>query len=234
VKLEADILDHLACIQVVNLQYDRSIVRNKALLFRLLVNDTADHHLDDIVLRAVLGDQGSDVSTVSHDCDAVRDDLDFIHTMGDVNDSHVLLAKVADDGKQIINFLFRKCCGRLIENNNLAFVGNGFRNFAHLLLANCQVAHFLGRIDFNMKTVKQLLGFLYHFPVIDLDAAHELTSDKNVLGNRQISDHVQLLMHDDDSGILSFSGVVEFHFFSFINDLAGILGINSRQDLHQC
>ena len=110
VKLEAYILYHFSCVEVFHLEYYRSVLRNVALGLRILVNDTANHHVDDVVLGTFLGDEGAYIAAVTHDGHAVRDDLDLIHTMRDINDSHALITKVTDDFKQLFDLGLSQRC----------------------------------------------------------------------------------------------------------------------------
>ena len=153
--------------------------------------------------------------------------------MGDVDDAQVLRPKVADDHEQILDLFLGKSCRRLVENDDLRFVGNRFRDLAHLLFADGQVAHLGSGIDIDMKLIEKLSGLFDHLLVIDHDALFEFTADENILCNGQVADHVQLLVNDDDTGCLCFMRIVKFDFFSFVCDGSGILRINTGKHLHE-
>jgi len=70
-----------------HLQHHRRIVRDIAYGLWFLINCPPHHHIDDIVLGTVLAYQGSHILPVTHDSDSVGNDLDFIHTMGYVNNA---------------------------------------------------------------------------------------------------------------------------------------------------
>ena len=64
-----------------------------------------------LVMRAeILGEEGAYIAAVTHDGHAVRDDLDLIHTMRDINDSHALITKVTDDFKQLFDLGLSQRC----------------------------------------------------------------------------------------------------------------------------
>ena len=63
---------------MLNLKNYRCICRNCTLLLRILINNTANHHVDDIFFCTVFCDEGSYVTTISHDCYTVCDRFDLI------------------------------------------------------------------------------------------------------------------------------------------------------------
>ena len=112
-------------------------------------------------------------------------------------------------------------------------MGDCLRDLAHLLLTYRQTAHCLCRVDIDMHPLKELFRLFVHFLIINTDAFFKFSSDEDILGNCQMPQHVQLLVHDNDARILSLTCIVEFHFFSFICNGSGILFIDTCQHLHQ-
>ena len=232
-QLEAHVLHHLARVEVLNLQHHRRIRRNHALGLGILVNHAADHHVDDVVLGAVLGDERADIAAVAHDGDAVGDHLDLIHAVRDVNDAQLLVAQIADDLEQLLDLRLGQCGRGLVEDDDLGLVGDGLGDLAHLLLADGQVAHLLGGIDLDAQLLEELLGLLVHLRVVNDATLHEFAADEDVLRNGQVVHHVQLLVNDDDARLLSLLGTMEFDFLAFIGDGSRILGVDAREHLHQ-
>lgn len=74
---------------MLHLQHHRRVLRALALGLGVLVDDAADHHVDDVFLGAFLGDQRADVLAVAHDRNAVGDALDLVHAVRDVDDAVV-------------------------------------------------------------------------------------------------------------------------------------------------
>ena len=138
--------------------------------------------------------------------------------MRDIYDTKILLTKVTDDLEQVRDLFLCQCCGRLIKNDNLSFMGNCFCDLTHLLFSDCQVFHLFFRIDLNVQILKKLFGILDHLFVINAETLLRLTSDEDVLSNSKITYHVQLLMYDYNAGILCLTCIVEFCFLSFVND----------------
>ena len=232
-QLKAHVLHHLARVEVLHLQHDRRVRRDHALGLGVLVDHAADHHVDDVVLGAVLGDQRADIAAVAHDGDAVGDDLDLVHAVRDVDDAQLLLAQIADDLEQLLDLRLGQRGGGLVEDDDLGLVGDGLGDLAHLLLADGQVAHLLGGIDLDAQLLEELLGLLVHLRVVDEAALHELAADEDVLRNGQVVHHVQLLVNDDDARLLGLLRAVELNFLALVGDGAGILGVDAREHLHQ-
>ena len=96
--------------------------------------------MSSLVLSAVI--RVPYISTVTHNGYTVCDDLDLVHTVRDVNNTQILLTKVADNVEQICDLLFCQRCRRLVKDNDLCFVRNCFCDLAHLLFSDSQVVHF--------------------------------------------------------------------------------------------
>ena len=201
-EFEAHILYHLSGIQIFYLQHYRCILRHHALGLWIFINNTADHHVDDIVFCTVLCDQSSYICTISHDGNSVRDHFDLIHTVRDIHNTHVLFSQVTDDLEQFLNLSLCQRCGWLIEYDHLRIMGNCLCNLTHLLLSYGQPAHGLSWINIYIQSLKKLSGLIIHPLVIDADALFELPPNEDVLCNRQMAQHIQLLMHNNNPCIL--------------------------------
>ena len=136
--------------------------------------------------------------------------------------------------KDIFDLFFCQSCRRLVEDNDLCLMRDCLGDLAHLLLSYSQVAHFGFGVDIDMKLIKELFGFFDHSAVIDHEPFFEFTPDKNILRYSQVAHHVQFLMYDDDTCRLCFVGVVEFNILSLKGYGAGIFGINTGKNLHEC
>ena len=122
--------------------------------FRVLIDNAAHHHIDNVVFRTVLRDQRSHISAVPHHCHPVRDHLDLVHAVRNIDNAKLLLAQITDDLEQLVDFGFRQRCRGFIEDNHLRLVGNRLCDLAHLLLAYRQVSHLLGGVNLDMQPLK--------------------------------------------------------------------------------
>ena len=154
--------------------------------------------------------------------------------MGDIYNSQSLLAQITNDLKQLFDLSLCQSGRRLVEDDDFRLMRNRFCNLAHLLFSDCQSAHCFLRINVDMHSVEQLLCFFIHLLVINPDSLLEFSSDEDVLGNCKMSQHVQLLLHDNNACVLSFTCIMKFYFFSFICNCSGIFLIDTCQHLHQC
>ena len=218
---------------MLHLQHHRRVGLDHGLGLGVLVDHAAHHHVDDVVLGALLGDQRAHVAAVAHHGDPVGDDLDLVHAVGDVNDAQLLVPKVADDLEKLRDLRLGQGGGGLVEYDDLGLMADGLGDFAHLLLAHGEVAHLLGGVDVDAQLVKQLAGLLVHFGVVDQSALHELPADEDILRHGQVVHHVQLLVNDHDARLLGLAGIVEFHLPALVGDDARILGIDAGEHLHQ-
>ena len=208
---------------MLRLQHHRRVRRHGAAGLGVLVDDAAHHHVDDVLLGAVLGNQRAHIGAVPHDCDPVGDDLDLVHAVGDVHNTQALFPQVPDDLEQLLDLRLRQRRRRLVEHDHLRVVGDGLRNLAHLLLADRQAAHLLRRVYIDAQHLKEPLRLLVHLRVVDQRSLHRLPADKDVLRHRQMPHHVQFLVHDHDACVLRLAGVRELDLPPLIGYGPGIL-----------
>ena len=109
-QFEAYILHHLARVQMFHFENYRSIRRNHAVLLGILIDHTSNHHVDDVFLSTFRCDQSSYITAVTHNRYTVRNHLDLVHTVGNINNSEIFAAKVFNDFKEIRNLFFCQRC----------------------------------------------------------------------------------------------------------------------------
>ena len=123
--------------------------------------------------------------------------------MRNIDNAASLGFQFANDAEQGFGFSIGEGIRRFIHNDDLRFKAQHFGNFDHLLIANRQLTDqpvaFKAQIEFG----EQQIGFGVHLlPVNFAKAIHKLTAKKNVLGDSELRDQVQLLVDDTDSGFL--------------------------------
>ena len=106
-QFEAYVLHHLSRIKMLYLQHHRRILRYGARCLRVLIDYTAYHHIDDIVLCALLRYQRPYIASVTHHRYPVRNHLDLIHSVGDIHNSQLLLSQIPNDLEQLFYFRLR-------------------------------------------------------------------------------------------------------------------------------
>ena len=87
--------------------------------------------------------------------------------MGDIDNTKLLFAQIADNLEEFLDF--RLCQRRrgLIENDDFRLVGNSLGNFTHLLLANRKISHLFCRIDVNAQLIKQFFRLDIHARIVN-------------------------------------------------------------------
>ena len=79
-----------------------------------LIDHTAYHHVDDVVLGTFFGNQSADI-IVTHNRYPVCDDLDLIHQWEMLDDSQVSASQVTDDLEKLFDLGLCQCCRRFIK-----------------------------------------------------------------------------------------------------------------------
>ena len=233
-QVEADILNFLTGVQVLDLQNHRCVGSHSAGSLLLTHDHTADHHLDDLILGSLLGVDSAYIFAVTHNGNAIGDAGNLIHTVRDIDHADALVSELIHDLEQLFHFgKGQSCCG-LVQNQQLAVAGNGLGDLNHLLLADGQVAQADRGIDLNAHLVKLTLCLFFHGLVVDQTALEELTANEHVLRYRQVIHHVQFLVDNADTGNLRFTDVAEAHLLTQILDGAAILLMDAAQHLDQC
>ena len=222
-KLKADVFDHIAASHIPNFKHRRSVVRNVAFRFRLGINNSADHHFDDLVLCRVLRYKGSDVFAVSHNRYPVGNPVYLVHSVRDVYHSDALVAQIIHYSEQLFNFGLRECRRRLVKNEQFRIMGNCLCNFDHLLFSYGQCSEFYRGVDVYSDFFEKVSCILFHLAVINVNARFfRFASDVNVLCDRQMVHHVEFLVYDADSCRLRFRDVCEIDRLAEIFYLTGV------------
>ena len=95
-----------------------------------------------------------DVLPVAHDRDAVRDLGKLLEPMGDVDDAHPLVAQLADDAEEFLDFRLGERRRRLIHDEHLGVEGERLGDLDHLLFGNGQVSNFGAGSSFRCMEAK--------------------------------------------------------------------------------
>ena len=104
--------------KVLHLHHDlvRGMVLQRGIQVRQL---TADHLCNDLFLGHVGNVPLADVLAIAHDGDFVRNHLDLVHLMADVDQSNTLLLQLIHDAEQGLDFVRRQRGSRLVQDQNL-------------------------------------------------------------------------------------------------------------------
>ena len=173
--------------------------------FRIhLLHLAADHPRDDLIERDV-GDRGclADRPAVAQHYDAIGDRCDLFHLVRDVAHADAALPQLADHPEQFGDLLVGQCGCRLVEDEDVRPLRQRLGDFDHLLLADRNVFHLVGRLDAgDSQVVEKNSGVAVQLAPIDgADSIGRVAVEKNVFGNGQFGNEVELLMDDGDACI---------------------------------
>src|SRR5690606_4363505 len=106
-----------------------------------VLNVAPDHASDQLVLVELIDlFKGADEATVLEYRDRVVDEEDYFHPMRDVEHHFAVVAKLADDGHQSVDFPGRQAAGRLVKGNHMGIARHRLGNFHQLPLPQRQTA----------------------------------------------------------------------------------------------
>ena len=88
--------------------------------------------------------------------------LQFLQTVGDVNDAAPLIAQLVDDDEQVVDLLGRQRRSRLVHDQDARVCRKRLGDFNHLLLGNSQIADDRLRVDLDVHAAEHSRGLLVH------------------------------------------------------------------------
>ena len=159
--------------------------------------------------------------------------------MGNKNNGDILrFLKVLDQPEKLGGFRVAKRSGRLVKDQEIAFVGYGSGDQDHLLLRKGQVLHQRTHVYIDIQPVQHGLGLRAQLGPVDegiAAGAHDHIVEHDVFGNRKRGDqrHVHLLVDDLNSQLLGGHGGAQLDGLAVEVHFACIIRIRTRKDLHQ-
>ncbi len=174
-----------------------------------LVQLAPDHPFDDLVERDVGDRRGrADGPAVAQHHDAIGDLRNLLHLVRDVAHADAGLPQAPDHAEKLGDFLVRQRRGRFIEDEDTRTLRQRLGDFDHLLLSDRDVSHPVGRLDVGYSEFTEEGGRVgvHPAPVDGAEAVGRLAVEKDVFGNRELGDQVELLMDDGDACIHRFAG----------------------------
>ena len=153
--------------------------------------------------------------------------------MGDIDDAAALGLQFADHPEQGLGFGIGQGVRRLIHNDDLRFKAQDFGNFHHLLIADGELAHQPVALKAQVQLRQQPVGLGVHgFPVDFAKAVDELAAEKDVFGDGELRNKVQLLVDDADAGFLGGFGAAKGGLLAEPQQRTGILTVDAGQHFH--
>ena len=192
-----------------------------------------DHELDDLVHGGRGRLQRAHVGSVPQHGDPVGDVHDLVHAVGDVDDGHAPLPQAAHALEELGALRLRQGRGRLVEDEHLGLLeGQRPGDLHDLGLADRQVPQGRARVDADLVVVDERLGAAVQVAVGDPQRGG-LPAYEDVLRDRQIGHHVELLMDDRDARLLGVADGTEPCGRALVLVDAGEGGVDAGDDLDQ-
>ena len=193
-----------------------------------------DHQGDQVIGGGFFDIFGCHILTIPQDSDAVGHNVQFTHTVADVNNADAAGFQLADALEQRFGlFIGQRAC-RLVHNNNVGGKGNRLNDLDHLLLGDIQLGNRGQRVEIQTKVHKVFLRFAVHFAVIHkTELVERLASQKHIFSNGQPRYKHQLLMDDADARLAGILYTVDGNFLAINKDLALVFLVNAAQNFDQ-
>ena len=214
---EVDTLEGTPVAQPLDLQPHRRAHRRRQLepvqiaLLELGVI-AADHQLDDLCLVELGRRCRAHMPAVPEDRDVVGDRRDVVEEVRDEDEALALGPQPVDDLEELRHLGRRQRRGRLVEDDDPGTREQHAADLDQLLQAQGQAAGQGRRIDLDAEPGQMLARHLRHVPPAHrAEAVGRLAAEEHVLGDGQIGNDRQLLVHHADAGSERVAGRAELH-----------------------
>lgn len=160
-------------------------------------------------------------------------------SVGNEDDGDILgFLKVLDQPEELRGFRVAQGRGWLVQNQEITFVGYGAGDENHLLLREGEVLHQRANVDVDMELLQHPFGVGAQLSPVHQGLAlcgHDHIVEHHVFsdGERRHQRHIHFLIHDLDAQLFRGHGRSQLHNLVVEIDLAGIVGVCARKDLHQ-
>ena len=124
---------------------------------KFIAQRPADHVANERFAREGFRVRRDDVGAVPEDGDAIGDIERFLQRMADEDDRNLLLAQSIDEREEMVLFLRREGCGRLIEDDDFGVETHRPRDLDHLALRGAERLDGRRGVDGEVEGLKKLL-----------------------------------------------------------------------------
>jgi len=231
---KTDLLEGPVPAQLVNAQH--FLARLRAALGVDLFQCPAHHHPDQLPLARFLRVYRADKLAILQDGDAVGHFEDFIQPVGNVEDQGGLFFELPDQAEQAVDFFLGQHGRRLVQNENARAAQQRFGDLDHLLVRNAQPRD--GRFHVHAlktDTRQDLLRLAVCARPIDPPGhlGRGQLAHQDVLGDGQVRNQAELLIHRADSQVVRLERVLQLHRAVIDQDVARIALDSARKNLDQ-
>ena len=135
----------------------------------------------------------------------------------------------------MFNFIIGKRSGRFVENQKLGVCIKCTADFQELLFTGFQLRNHHGGVYIHTQIIEQLFCAPELFLLVDqAKFGCNFPAQENIVGNREIIDHIQFLMHKSNAGLFHLLNGRAGILLAEESDSACIRGDDTRKDIHHC
>ena len=128
---ETDVSYHASRIQIA---YFKNGLAHWHLDAREFFFDVATHHIgNDRIQRRIFKIHACDILPIAHNGHTIDNMLQFFQTVGNIDDPTSLVAELADNAEELVDFFRSQRRSRLVHDKHLRLMQKCFCNLYHLL-----------------------------------------------------------------------------------------------------
>ena len=152
----------------------------------------------------------------------------------DVNDGDAFCLELLDDGEEPLDLRRRQCRRRLVQHEELAVIAQRLGDLDQLHLGNAERLDARPRIDVEADLLEQRDGApVERLAVDDAEGAAWQVFQHQILGDAEIRQKVELLMHDADAALLRIVRRLRLVGRAVEGDRAAVRLVDAGQELDQ-
>ena len=162
---------------------------------------TADHEPDDLVAASHTLRESLDMPPVAEDRTAIRQSLDLVHAMGDIENAQATRFQIEERAIDQVHIGCRERGGGLVENEKLGITPEGLGDLHHLPAGQRKVCDAGRRVDILAADAgEQFLRPPALCPAIDQAEAARRARQGDVVSHCELGHQRELLKDANDAG----------------------------------
>ena len=228
IGLEAYIVEQIAQAQI--LHFDAVIMVHIGDAHPGLLQLMADHHGGDGVRLNGPGIHHAHHFAVAHDGEPVRDPVDLLQPVGDIEDAGALFPEALHGDEELLRLAGGEGGSGLVHDEELGLRGEGLQDLAHLPLGHAHGGHHLVGAEEEAVAVDERLHLAAHLLFVGEAPLHNLVAQEDVFRDGQLRHQAELLIDDGDARLGCVVPVVDDDVLPVDVDLPVVLGVDAGDD----